>query len=71
MLGAEPTGFEAWWAGFVNVAYPALNMLFWIVIAGCAIYAVVKWKRYVDAAVSGAGEPPRADDTVSVEEFVE
>jgi hypothetical protein len=68
MIGTTPSAFDAWWADFLNIAYPLLQMLFWVTIALCAVYAVRQLKRFVDARV---GVELVAGQEISVEEFVE
>ena len=46
-------------------------MLFWLVMIGAAIYAVVLFRRWVNAQTSVAAVTAEESETVSVEEFVE
>jgi cobalamin synthase len=70
MIGAQPSGFEAWWSQFLNIAYPVLQMLFWIVMIAVAVYAVVLFKRWVEAQTGGE-KAASSEERISVEEFVE
>jgi hypothetical protein len=71
MFAAEPSGFEAWWTEFLNIAYPTIQMLFWLVMIGAAIYAVVLFRRWVNAQTGTSRAATEEPETVSVEEFVE
>ncbi|MBC7266792.1 MAG: hypothetical protein H5T75_07470 [Coriobacteriia bacterium] len=65
------SGFER----FVYYAGPIVQMLYWIVMAAAAVWAVLLLKRWVDHATrdaSAPGAPAEADEpTVDIEPFVE
>lgn len=68
---AEPAGFLGWVA--TNGQYIAFfaQLIYWIVIAAVAVYAVALAKRYVDNACGVAPKAAAEDKTVSVEEFTD
>ena len=70
MFAAEPTGFEAFWTQFLNIAYPTIQMLFWLVMIVVAVYAVLLFRRWVKAQ-TGDGRATEDSQEISVEEFVE
>ncbi len=73
MLGPE--------SGFEQVIYyvgPIVQLLFWVVMAVCALWAVLLFKRYVDHVTGGRtdGEKPAvsvdaAQEPIDIEPFVE
>jgi hypothetical protein len=70
---AEPTGLLGWIATYGAYIQFFAQILFWVVMAAVAIYAVAQLKRFVDNA---CGVTPKAaasaeDKTVSVEEFTD
>ena len=67
MIGTPPTGFEVFWQDFLNIAYPAVQMVYWSTMTVVAIVAVRLFKRLVDAKMSSA----TSDDDISIEEFVD
>ncbi|GAB4276590.1 MAG: hypothetical protein Kow0056_07190 [Coriobacteriia bacterium] len=81
MFAAEPTGFEAFWTQFLNYAYPALQMLYWLVMIAVALVAVSLFKKWVnhqtgsdaraEASEEGPGTADEPDEEISVEEFVD
>lgn len=70
MFGAAPSGFEAQWQQFLTYAYPAIQIVFWLVVGYAALAAVRLYKRYVDH-VTGSAADKAEEKAVSVAEFVE
>lgn len=68
-------GFAEGFQKFVYYAGPIVQMLYWIVVAAAAVWAVLLLKRWVDHVTSRgqeAGVGQTADEpTVDVEPFVE
>lgn len=73
MVGAQ-SGFAVAFQEFIYYAGPIVQILYWVVLAVAAIYAVVLLKRLVDHKTGGVAT--KAADTVTgepvrVDEFVE
>lgn len=67
------SGIQVQFQNFMYFAGPILQLVFWIVLGACAIWACLIFKRYVDfmsGAVSEEMSKP-AEKPVSVEEFVD
>ncbi|MBS3956545.1 MAG: hypothetical protein KGZ40_03310 [Clostridiales bacterium] len=77
MIGAQ-SDFAVRFQEFVFYAGPIVQMLYWIVVAGAALYAVLLLRRHMSAHFAGGKELPGASRSpapetapVSVDEFVE
>jgi hypothetical protein len=67
------SGIQVGFQNFMYFAGPIMQVVFWLVLGVCAIWACLIFKRYVDfmsGAVSEEMSKP-AEKPVSVEEFVD
>jgi hypothetical protein len=72
-VAAAPTGFVAWIMANGQVVAFIGQLAFWLVLAVASVWATFTFHRYVNFMI-GAPKPaetPVAEETVSVEEFVE
>ncbi len=73
-IGAQ-SEFAVAFQEFIYYAGPIVQILYWVVLAASAVYAVLLFKRLVEFKAGGAAAPGRAEGSperpVSVEEFVE
>jgi hypothetical protein len=70
---AATSGFLAWFAEWGQVAYIAVQMLFWIAVAAAALIIALQYKRYVSHKVGDGAASATADEKAepAVEVFVE
>ena len=70
---AAPTGLVAWIMANGQIVAFIGQLLFWLVLGIAAVWAAAIFNRYVNFMMRDAGssQEPVAEETVSVEEFVE
>jgi hypothetical protein len=66
----QANAFLAWFQTWGQVCYISLQVVYWIFVAGAAVYAARQAKRFVDFKLgTGPATAPKAE--VAVEEFVD
>jgi hypothetical protein len=70
--GAAPGGLLGFLTQYGQIIAFFAQLLYWLVLAAVSVYAVLLFKRYVDALTGGkAPAAPAEKKSVSVEDFTD
>ncbi len=73
-VAAATPSFLEWFQSYGQVGYAAVNMLYWIIVAGAVVFAAIQFKRYVDFTLGVAVKTPRQpkpEVEIEIEDFVD